>query len=320
MVCVGAPVSLSGRLAMFGAQVRLGLEVWQRLRPSVDLLIEDDHGEPRSLDVVLPRLAGRCDLLLGPYSTLLMRRAGDIATALDRLIWNHGGAGDDVQTAHPRHVVSVPTPASRYAEPFVRHLAETGDRSTLRIVHGKGGFARQAAEGASRAAHEHGIPVVHGGPVEDGWNLFCAGSFEEDVELVKRARHSPAVCAVAAGVREFASAVDDPRGIYGVGQWFPGGGHHAALGVSEREFVAAYQDRTGEPPSYPAVQAVAAAILATHCADLAGGHSRAELRAVVAGLETSTLFGDFAIDPRTGRQTGHRTVLTRWGEGGPVAV
>ncbi|MEV1167229.1 ABC transporter substrate-binding protein [Nonomuraea sp. NPDC049784] len=314
------PVSLSGKHARFGEQVEAGLEVWQALNPSVELIVEDDCSEPGTLDVILPRLAGQCDLLLGPYSTQLMRRAAGLGAALDQLIWNHGGSGDNVQAARPGHVVSVLTPASRYAEPFIRHLVETGDRSPLRIVHGKGGFARQVAEGAARAANEQGIPVVRGGLVEDSWNLLSAGSFDEDVEVVKRAGRSRVVCAVAAGVREFGAAVGDPRGIYGIGQWFPGLGGEAAVGISEGDFLAAYRDRAGKLPDYPAVQAVAAAIIATHCAERAGGTGRAELWSAAAGLETVTLFGDFAIDPRTGAQTGHRTALTRWESAGPVAV
>ncbi|MFG6195946.1 hypothetical protein [Nonomuraea sp. JJY05] len=317
---IGVPVSLSGKHARFGGQVRLGLDVWQSFDPSVELVVEDDHSEPGSLDVVLPRLAGHCDLLLGPYSTQLMRRAGRIAAALDRLIWNHGGSGDDVQAANPGHVVSVQTPAGRYAEPFVRRLAESGDHSPLRIVSGKGRFALQVAEGAARAAHAVDIPVVFGGPVDDSWNLFCAGSFDEDVEVVRQAGRARTICAVAAGVREFGAAVGDPRGIYGVGQWFPGGAGEVAFGVSEREFVAAYEKRTGVPPNYIAVQGVAAAIIATYCAARAGGTGRAELWTAAAGLEAATLFGDFAIDPGTGLQTGHRTVLTRWESQGPVAA
>ncbi|MFB9626636.1 ABC transporter substrate-binding protein [Nonomuraea helvata] len=317
---IGAPVSLSGRHARFGEQVELGLTTWRALDPSVELIIEDDRSEPGTLDVVLPRLAGQCDLLLGPYSTQLMRRAARLGAALNHLIWNHGGAGDDVQAARPGHVVSVLTPASRYAEPFIRHLVEIGDLSPLRIMYGKGGFARQVADGAARAANEQGIPVVRGGPVEDSWNLLCAGSFDEDVAAVGRAGRSRVVCAVAAGVREFGTAVGDPRGVYGIAQWFPGLGGEPAVGISERDFLDAYRERAGRPPDYPAAQAVAAAIIAAHCAERAGGTRRAELWPAAADLRTATLFGDFAIDPRTGAQTAHRTVLIRWESDGPVAV
>ncbi|MFC7591846.1 hypothetical protein ACFQYP_55170 [Nonomuraea antimicrobica] len=276
----------------------------------------DDRSDPEVLERVLRDLAARCDLLLGPYSTQLMRRAGRVAMELGRVVWNHGGAGDDVEAARPGHVVSVPTPASRYAEPFLRLLARDGDRSPLWIAHGEGGFGRQVATGARLRAKALGLPVTYEAPPGGSWNLLCAGSFEEEVELLGRVRVPGRVCAVAAGVREFGAAVRDPCGVYGVGQWFPGVEGEAALGVSERDFLTAYRT----PPGYPAVQAAAAAILATHCAAVSGSTGREALWSAAAALETTTLFGAFRIDPSTGAQVGHRVVLTRWGPDGPAAV
>lgn len=72
-------------------------------------------------------VAPRCDVRLGPYSTQLMRTAGRLAADAGWLIWNHGGSGDDVEAAYPGHIVSVLTPASQYANPFLRHLATSHD-------------------------------------------------------------------------------------------------------------------------------------------------------------------------------------------------
>jgi hypothetical protein len=45
--------------------------------------------------------AARSDLLLGPYFTVLRRAADDMAAKAGWPVWNHGGSGDDVETAHP---------------------------------------------------------------------------------------------------------------------------------------------------------------------------------------------------------------------------
>ncbi|GII95576.1 ABC transporter substrate-binding protein [Sinosporangium siamense] len=324
---VGAVLSLSGRYARFGTQARFGLEVWRSFNGTVGLVIEDDESDPRGVEIALRRVAARCDILLGPYSTHLMRRAGDVAADLGRLIWNHGGSGDDVQIAHPGHVVSVLTPASRYAEPFLGYLSASGDMSPLWLYRGKGRFAEQVTAGAAAIARSVGIRVVEDEPpphLESGWNLFCAGSFEEDVDRVRQALalpHPPAtLCAVAAGVREFGAAVDRADGVYGVGQWFPGAGHEVQVGVSESDFVRAYVDRVGHLPDYPVVQAAAAATIATHCAQLAGSTERTALWAAATALETPTLFGGFRVDPVTGAQAGHAATLVRWGSGGLAAA
>ncbi|MEO3869042.1 ABC transporter substrate-binding protein [Nonomuraea sp. B12E4] len=326
---LGVPLSLSGGFARFGAQARRGLLVWQSFQDGVELVIEDDRSDPDALEHVLRRLSRRCDLLLGPYSTRLTRRAGDLAAASGLLLWNHGGSGDDVERAHPGHVVSVPTPASRYADPFVRRLAAFPAAPHLWIVQGRGGFGRQVTAGAERMARSIGLSCTRLGrgeslPREIGepWSLFCAGAFEEDVETVRRARamRTPPVevCAVAAGVREFGTAIADPVGIHGVGQWAPGAAPVAELGIPESDFLPRYEDLAGAVPDYPAVQAVAAATIATHCATLADGTAREALWSAASALDTTTLFGPFRIDPSTGLQTGHQALLTRWATTGPV--
>jgi ABC-type branched-subunit amino acid transport system substrate-binding protein len=319
---VGACLSLSGRFARFGQQAARGLETWAALDGAAEVIVEDDRSDPDALEAAMHRIAGRCDVLLGPYSTLLMRRAGRVAAEWGHLVWNHGGSGDDVEAAHPGHVVSVLTPTSRYAEPFLRRLAGDPEPGQLWISHGRGSFGRQVAAGAEAAARRLGLATARIGPGDSlpspgmsaSWSLLCAGLFEEDIEQVQHARQLPHpprhVCAVAAGVREFGQAVTDPGEVFGIAQWVPLRRRRPALGPGEREFLAAYAAGAGPMPDYPAVQAAAGAALAVHCARLAGT-SREQLWSVAAGLETETLFGRFRIDDR-GVQTAHETALVRW--------
>ena len=330
---IGACLSLSGKFAQFGRQAARGLEAWRSLDGGADVLVEDDRSDRRALEAVLPDVAARCDILLGPYSTQLMRAAGRIAAESGWLIWNQGGSGDDVEEAHPGHVISVLTPTSRYAEPFLLKLAsELGGPRDLCIVHGPGSFGRQVAEGAEAIARRLGIRTMRAAPDDQipppgmsaEWDLFSAGVFEQDAEMVGKALRLPTpprqVCAIAAGIREFGHAVDDPEGVFGIAQWFPGSKAEVALGPSEGDFVGAYVGPAGTPPDYPAVQAAAGAIIATRCARLAGSTSRDALWVAAADLETSTLFGDFKIDLRNGAQVKHRTVLVRWADGKPASV
>ena len=152
---------MSGRFAQFGRQAAQGLETWRSLDGAAEILVEDDCSDRRTLEMVLPGVAARCDMLLGPYSTQLMRAAGRMAAESGWLVWNHGGSGDDVEGAHPGHVVSVLTPTSRYAEPFLLRLAsEPGEGRDLCIVHGPGSFGRQVADGAEGIARRLGIHTV----------------------------------------------------------------------------------------------------------------------------------------------------------------
>ncbi len=327
---IGACLSLSGRFAQLGRQAALGLRAWQSLDGSAELVIEDDRSDRRTLEAVLPDVAARCDLLLGPYSTILMRAAGRLAAESGRLIWNHGGSGDDVESAHPGHVISVLTPTGRYAEPFLRYVASSGSQCDLCIVQGPGSFGRQVADGADAMAYGLGIRTVRADAGDSlppagilgEWDLFSAGVFEQDAETVGKVLRSPRpprqVCAVAAGVREFAQAVDDPEGVFGIAQWFPGSGHEVLLGPAEQDFLSAYQANGSGLPDYPAAQAAAGAVLAVHCARLAGSTHCEDLWAAAVTLDTSTLFGGFRIEPGSGTQLKHETVLLRWTNGHPA--
>ena len=320
---VGVVLSVTGRFARFGTQAAEGLHSWRALTDGVALVVEDDEGDPRTLRGRLRGLAARCDLVLGPYSTLLARTAAEVASAEDMLIWNHGGSGDDVQAAAPGHVVSVLSPTSRYAEPFVRHLAGREEKVPLVLTQGRGRFARQVIAGAERYAERMGITTVRADAPpftrDQPWDLFTAGTFEEDVDTVTAARTAPGrpriIGSVAAGVREFADAVPDSNGVLGVAQWFPGGHRRAEIGPSEDDFLATFARRTGTIPDYPAVQAAAAAALAVHCAEAAGGRDREGLWAAATHLHTSTMFGAFAVAREDGTQIGHRMTLVRWDEG-----
>jgi Periplasmic binding protein len=322
---LAACLSLTGRYARFGHQAANGLKAWQTIAGGdVALRIEDDGSDRDRLADGLRRMAADGELLLGPYSTQLMREAGRVMADIDAVLWNHGGSGDDVQQACAGRIVSVLAPTTRYAEPFVRELAAVAPRAPLWVVRGRGRFARQVAAGALRQAERAGLEAIEKtaaeGPwfdeVPEAWNLFSVGTFEDDVAIVNEARSAPsspsALCSIAAGVRDFASLVERPDGIYGVAQWFPGRAEHAELGPSERDFLAAYRGIAGSWPDYPAVQAAAAAVLAVHSARVAGSVEPRALWGAATSLDTTTLFGAFGIDALTGVQTRQTPVLLRW--------
>lgn len=320
---IGACLSLSGRYAMFGTQAGHGLRTWASLDGAAELVVIDDRSEPDRIAPVLSELANRCDLLLGPYSTQLMRATNKVVADLDKLVWNHGGSGDDVETAAPGHVVSVPAPTSRYAEPFVRMVASDAQRVPLWLRSGRGRFGAQVIDGAERVAAQLGLGtrrLLPGDGLPSGrsapWDFFCAATFPDDVATVREVLELPRpprlLGSVAAGVHEFGRSLPHAHGVYGIAQWLPGRRTTARVGPSEEAFLRRYAELGGGVPGYPAVQAAAAAALAAHCARAVGDLSRAALWSAATSLRTTTLLGRFAVDPATGAQQAHQTVLTRW--------
>ena len=313
---IGAALALTGRFARFGGQAAAGLRAWRDLGGGAEIEILDDGSSPGSVGPALDALAERCDLLLGPYGTSTARAAARWAHEHDRLVWNHGGAGSDLSELAPRRLVSLITPTERYGESFVQHLAARHPGTGLRLVSGPGTFGPQVVDGMRRTATVLGVPLTGHGDA-----LFTAGTFEHDTALIADLPHRPAVLGtVAAGVRAFADAVPDPDGVFGVAQWMPGTGRTVEVGPDEDAFVARYRSITGTDPDYPAAQAAAAAAIAVHCASASGSTDPDALWAAAAGLRTTTLYGDFGIDPTSGAQTDHAMVLVRWRGGALVPV
>src|SRR4051794_14740169 len=112
---LGACLSLTGRYGRFGRQAAHGLRAWQRLAGAdIELEVEDDGSDPELFAARFRRVVSRCDLLLGPYSTQLMRVAAEAMSDVEAVLWNQGGSGDDVQALCPGRIVSVLAPTSRY--------------------------------------------------------------------------------------------------------------------------------------------------------------------------------------------------------------
>jgi ABC-type branched-subunit amino acid transport system substrate-binding protein len=111
---VGAPLSLSGGFARFGRQAAAGLRTWQALRPGdLELRIQDDKSDVEQVARCVSELAASCDVVLGPYSSTLTRAAVQAIGDSGALLWNHGGAADDVQRSGAGRMVSVLTPSRR---------------------------------------------------------------------------------------------------------------------------------------------------------------------------------------------------------------
>ena len=316
---VGAVVPMRGRYAAQGTQVRVGLELFARLA-GAHLILEDDASRPQCAVERYGELLGRCELVLGPYGS-------DSVRAVARAdypgpLWNHGGAADDVQRVPG--VVSVASPASRYLAALGRAVAGLRPGCSVALVAGGGSFARFACEGFEAVSPGLGLTVVGRFSLTDPPDSIVAsrpdsillcGPVEGEIALLRalRARRADILLGgLSPALSVFPRLFDrDPDGLVAVSQWHPTMGLAPALGPSSGEVVAAARARQLPPLDYVAVQAYACALIATHCLMVSPGEPLPAAQA----LRTSTLLGDFALDPRTGLQIGHRLCSIRWRNG-----
>jgi branched-chain amino acid transport system substrate-binding protein len=303
-------LSLTGPFARQGTEAAEGVRLWAE-EAGVRLTLVDDAGSAATAGEAYAQWVDSIDLLLGPYSSGLVRAIAPLACDAGRLLWNHGGSADDL--AQPG-VVSVPAPASSYFDGVVEEaVARQVDQVV--VVCGAGRFARAVAEGAMTRASERGLATrtIQATAVEvedaDGMALLVVGRFEHDVAVVRQlqdhAKTLPLVAAVAAGIPAFGRELGPAaEGVLGPVQWWPTP-QEPKLGPSGSEFAIRYRHRTGREPSYPAAQAAAAGYLAQEAYQV--GMAAED----VVNWASSTLLGDFALDSAW-RQIGHRVTTVRW--------
>jgi branched-chain amino acid transport system substrate-binding protein len=143
--------------------------------------------------------------------------------------------------------------------------------------------------------------------------LVLAGSFEEEVRIIRSQPPARIIAAVAAGVGAFHEAVGPLADrVIGPSQWEPG--------PESEWFVRRFQDRFGRTPEYIAAGACAVGLIAEECIRRAASLDDRRLRDVASDLDLETFYGRFRIDPETGRQTGHRIRLVRWRQGRKQAI
>ena len=399
---VGISASLSGQFQTQGRQALAGIRAWaedanraggltvaDRLGPlPVSVVCYDDaslaDGTRRATRRLI--LDDRVDLLFGPYSSGLAQAAAAVAVEHNRLLWNHGGASDNIQRTGPGRVVDILTPAGEYlaALPDLVRAAAPGARTFAIVRCAVGAFPRQVSDGMARRAvalgfeqtlhHEFPPDTTDFSHVLDAVAqvkpdlLLAVGRIRHDLAFARQlARRRTAgvpagelgvagtlvtlgaVAVVAAPIRRFRDALgDNAAGFIGPSQWEPGadlddelnsdsrkgrdergdGGDSASpvvalYGPAAAQVMASLQragraagDSTGDlAVDYPMVQAYAAGLVAQRCVAAAGTLDDPALWEAAAGLDFTTFYGRFRIDPDSGRQVGRSGVIVQWQQG-----
>jgi branched-chain amino acid transport system substrate-binding protein len=337
---LGASLSLTGRYSLQGRLAAAGLHQAvrdvrhlggvsvgeRRLVP--ELLILDDASTREGVRRALEQVE-RAHVLIGAYGSDLVREAATWGTERGRVIWNHGASADEIQRLTP--VVSVSSPASRYAEAVLEALAEQLPGSRVLLALGRGGFGRAVEEGAAQAAERLGMEVVAAVPHDevpdapDADVLVAAGSFRQDVELVARLRaRPPAVVAVAAGVALFGAELGTMAdGVLAPSQWEEGARFRPDVGPGPADAVRSLRAAVvgslqlylgGGAVDYPAAQAYAAGLLALRCLEEAGSADDRAVHEAARRFRCITFFGRFGME-EDGRQSDHEVLVVQWQQG-----
>ena len=359
MVKVGMVASLTGQFSGQGSQALEGAAAWAKDvnetggifvgsyggKLPVCLKHYDDESRAAVARAMTERLLVEdgVDLLLGPYSSVLTLAACPAAEEHQRVLWNHGGAADQIYAQGFRWVVGVLTPASKYLHGVVDLVKERdpGPRRMAILHSSRGSFSPSVASGVEAYAVEQGFHIAFKGryqppltdfsPLLDEMDrnvpevIIGVGRIQDDLllasQIVDRGTTAKAVALVAAGINQFAEELGDRAlGFMGPSQWEPTGDYAPDCGPSAGELgrrLAAFRPGGGD---YAMAQAYAAGLVAQRCVKEAGTLDNHALREVADRADFTTFYGRFKIDPATGCQVGRSVVIVQWQSGDKVVV
>ena len=358
-VHVGMVTSLTGQFHSQGIQALEGVAAWVKdtnasggifvgtlgRRLPVRLTYYNDESVAHVARSLTEKLIvdDRIDLLLGPYSSVLTLAVGPIAERFEKVLWNHGGASDQIYSKGFRHIVGILTPASQYL-PGVIDLVKNRDTEARRvaILHSsRGSFPVAVASGVESYAATNGFRIVFSGqytPSIADFSPFLeqiaaskadvvigVGRIQDDLLLAKQMMQKPvrakAIAVVAAGIGQFKDELGNASdGFMGPSQWEAGAAYTPDYGPSAHELATRHRLFNKGGGDYALVQAYAAGLVAQRCVEEAGSLDNRSMREVASRLDFTTFYGRFKLDPRTGCQIGRSVVIVQWQDGEKIVV
>src|SRR3989442_3233897 len=324
-ILIGLSISLTGRFSAQGRQALDGLWLWQSYVNGQDritirqaapqpvrLVFYDDQSRASLARANAHRLLrqDRVDALFGPYSSDLTMTVAEVAHEQGRVLWNHGGSSDEILNRGWQHLVSTPTPASDYLRDLPGWLERQAP--TLRricIVHSsRGTFASHVARGvAHAAASEYSVQLMSYSVLDVDVLvrelraslpevLVLAGSFEQEIQIMRARQRWPAsiqvVAAVAAGVHAFHDELGRAAGgVIGPSQWEVHANFPADIGPDAVWFVRNFREQFGRNPEYIAAGSFAMGLIFGECLRHAGSLQDNVLLAAAAELDCYTFYG-----------------------------
>lgn len=346
----GFSATFSGRYKLMGKESFRGIMLWAEdtnknggiyvkeldEKLPVELVYEDDGSEPEQTKKITEKLIidKSVDILLGPYSSSLTRAAAEVSSRLDKTLWNYGGSSDDITGSGYKNVISSITPASEYFGGILELFRNIFPDSTrIAVVYAQNsGFSKTVADGLVKFARELGYEeneytFISGQKSLDNIIdqlyrdkhklVFFVGRFEDDVNfanhIVKIRNNFDAVSLVGASIEEFGKQLgSNANGFISTSQWDSELRISPDEGPGINEFCESFRDKFEHEPDYLSAQAYNIGVVLTKCIKHAGSIDNKKLRDTVKELSFSTFYGDFRVDPETGKQTGHNMLVIQW--------
>lgn len=299
------------------------------------VIYDDESSSDRAIELYQQLITqDGVDAIMGPYGSTLTEAVAPVTEEHRMVHITPLAATTSIWEQGREYLFMVLPPAELFLAGLI-DMAEENGLGRVAIIHEDELFPAAAASGAVELAEDRGMDVVVYESYETGTDDFTdllAHIRDQDAQVVGMAA-SPLDDFIAAtrqmkeqniNVQMFGTsgAVDeyqeelgeDAEYVYGLSAWEPSLPYP---GVDE--FVEAYIREYDRNPSFHAAGGYGSCRLFMEAAEIAGTLESDPLREVLLNLETTTVFGEYAVDER-GYQIANQGVFIQWQKGSKEVV
>lgn len=341
---IGATMSETGAYATQGIPARNGYLLCEAhvnesgglLGRPVEFLIHDDASDSGRAVELYERLIMEegVDALMGPYGSTLTEAVAPVTEEHGQVLISPLAATSSIWEQGRQYLFMVLPPAELFLAGLVDMAASNG-LERIAVLEEDALFPRAAGAGAVELARERGLEVVFHERYPSGTTDFTAildrvraGEVEvlgmaasalDDFIVVARQMREQGVdvrmFGTSGAVTEFKEALGETAEYaYGLSAWEP-----SLPNPGNDAFVEAYRDAFGQAPSFHAAGAYGSCQLFMEAVRSAGSLEPDRIRDVLLALETTTVFGSYAVDER-GYQVANQGAFIQWQDGEKVVV
>jgi branched-chain amino acid transport system substrate-binding protein len=342
---IGISLPLTGDFTEPGEGVQRGYELWAEiinengglLGRDVELIIRDDGSDPNKVVSDYERLISveNVDLVFGPFSSLLVVPASEVAEKYEMLFVQPAGAAPEVFDRGLEYLFyaapAVADDHGKYFNEWLLSLPEGERPETAAYPELDDPFAQGTAEGIRTALEAGGIETVFKevyppdqgdfAPIASkiaasGAELVVGGTqYEDCVNLIRALQeldYQPKAVISSTGptLTSFGEAVGDAA----EGIMSPVGYHAMADFPTNPEFVAAYEEEYGDLPTEDPANAFTVGQIVQQAVEEVGSvEDQDALRDYIRDNEFETIVGPLSFNERGEPQSAH--MILQWQDG-----
>jgi len=307
----------------------------------------DDESAKERVQELYTRLIteDNADFLISPYSSGLAAAASIIAEQNGKIMITAGAAEDDAYKTGNTSLFQLYTPGSQYLLSTVDMLKTLEPEAKVAIVHENDKFSTSVVEGLKPYLESHGFEVVLeegyasettdfgrviNKIVESGATVLLGGGHYPDGSTFARQLYERQAglkfvsLLVAPADSKFPELGDAALGISTSSQWELAATHTKEeadalgkpwFGPTGEEFAAAYEEATGEKPTYHVAGGYMTGLVLQKAIEDSDSIDPEKVKAALEAMDIFTFYGGVKFDTSPeahGLQVGHQMVVAQW--------